>query len=326
VPFLAMLVMLPVTAFIIGPIGIYVGIGLGGVLSAINGFSPLIFALVIPMLYPFLVPLGLHWPLNAIMLANISTYGEDFIQGPMGVWNFACFGATAGVLILAMRDKEVQMRQTATGALAAGLLGGISEPSLYGIHLRFKKIYPRMLVGCFVGGLTIGIGGMLAGGGVMTNAFVFTSLLTIPAFSNIPLYALSIAVAFGTAMMMVLIFDYRTPEQKAAARRAGAGLDEAPVVETKVIVVGDVETNQAKQWVAALGGEDNISAVQPIAETRVRVEVGDSSKVDAEALRRAGLAGAVEVSPGVWHLVAGLDAEQYAEGMRRRLASVAAAV
>ena len=48
--------------------------------------------------------------------------------------------------------------------------------------------------------------------------------------------------------------------------------------------------------------------------------------VDAEALRRAGLAGAVEVSPGVWHLVAGLEAEQYAEGMRRRLASVAAAV
>ena len=218
------------------------------------------------------------------------------------------------------------MRQTATGALAAGLLGGISEPSLYGIHLRFKKIYPRMLVGCVVGGLTIGIGGMLAGGGVTTNAFVFTSLLTIPAFSNIPLYALSVGAAFVTAMMMVIVFDYRTPEQKAAARRAGAGLDEAPVVETKVIVVGDVETNQAKQWVAALGGEDNISAVQPIAETRVRVEVGDSSKVDAEALRRAGLAGAVEVSPGVWHLVAGLEAEQYAEGMRRRLASVAAAV
>jgi phosphotransferase system glucose/maltose/N-acetylglucosamine-specific IIC component len=49
------------------------------------------------------------------------------------------------------------MRQTATGALAAGLLGGISEPSLYGIHLRFKRIYPRMLVGCFVGGLIIGV-------------------------------------------------------------------------------------------------------------------------------------------------------------------------
>nr|WP_297105630.1 PTS transporter subunit EIIB [Tessaracoccus sp.] len=77
---------------------------------------------------------------------------------------------------------------------------------------------------------------------------------------------------------------------------------------------------------AALGGEANIVSVAPIAETRVRVEVKNSSAVDAEALRRAGLAGAVEVSPGVWHLVAGLEAEQYAEGMRRRLASVATAV
>ena len=38
------------------------------------------------------------------------------------------------------------MRQTALGALAAGLLGGVSEPSLYGIHLRYKLIYKRMLV------------------------------------------------------------------------------------------------------------------------------------------------------------------------------------
>ena len=50
------------------------------------------------------MPLGLHWPLNALMLMNIQTLGYDFIQGPMGVWNFACFGATAGVLFIAVRD------------------------------------------------------------------------------------------------------------------------------------------------------------------------------------------------------------------------------
>ncbi|MDR7187289.1 phosphotransferase system glucose/maltose/N-acetylglucosamine-specific IIC component [Microbacterium sp. BE35] len=109
------------------------------------------------------MPLGLHWPINAIMLLNIQTLGYDFIQGPMGAWNFACFGATAGVLVLSLRHRDTQMRQTATGALAAGLLGGISEPSLYRIHLRFKRIYPRMLVGCFVGGLTIGIGSLIMG-------------------------------------------------------------------------------------------------------------------------------------------------------------------
>ncbi|WP_454293651.1 PTS transporter subunit EIIC [Salana multivorans] len=321
VPFLAMLVMLPLTAFLIGPIGVYVGAWLGGVLEAINGFSPFIFALLIPMIYPFMVPLGLHWPLNAVMLININQLGYDFIQGPMGAWNFACFGATAGVLFHAYRDREVQMRQTATGALAAGLLGGISEPSLYGIHLRFKKIYPRMLVGCFVGGLILGIGGS-----VTTNAFVFTSLLTIPAFSNIGLYSLAIGGAFLTAFLLVAVFDYRTPEQKAAARRQGSDLEEPPAVETRVIVVGDVETNQAKQWMAALGGEENVVEVAPIAETRVRVEVRDSSLVDVEALQRAGVAAVVEASPQVWHLVAGLTADQYAEGMRRRLASVSAAV
>ncbi len=171
------------------------------------------FAIIIPLLYPFLVPLGLHWPLNALMLVNIQTLGYDFIQGPMGSWNFACFGATAGVLVLAMRNRNTEMRSIATGALAAGLLGGISEPSLYGIHLRFKRIYPRMLVGCLVGGLIIGLLG-----GVKTNVFAFTSLLTIPVFNPIWVYAISIAAAFATAMILVIISDYRTPEQKAEKR------------------------------------------------------------------------------------------------------------
>ncbi len=210
VPFFAMLIMIPVTAFLIGPIGVYAGAGLGNILKSINDFSPFIFAIVIPLAYPFMVPLGLHWPLNAIMLINIQTLGYDFIQGPMGAWNFACFGATAGVLMLAWRQRDTQMRQTATGALVAGLLGGISEPSLYGIHLRFKRIYPRMLVGCFVGGLIIGIGG-----GVKTNAFAFTSLLTIPVFYPTILYAIAVAAAFFTAMFLVVVSGFRTPEQQA---------------------------------------------------------------------------------------------------------------
>ena len=49
VPFLSMLIMLPLTAFLIGPIGVYVGAGLASVLQAINSFSPFIFAIVIPL-------------------------------------------------------------------------------------------------------------------------------------------------------------------------------------------------------------------------------------------------------------------------------------
>lgn len=226
VPFLTLLVMIPVTAFIIGPFGYLLGAWIGTGLAWMNGNAPFIFALLIPMLYPFLVPLGLHWPLNALMLVNIDTLGYDFIQGPMGAWNFACFGATAAVLAISLRDHDPLMRQTSGSALAAGLLGGISEPSLYGIHLRYKKIYPRMLVGCFAGGLTIAILGTPFGG-VKTDAFVFTSIPTMFVFDPMWVYMLAIAVAFVTSFLVIFITDYRTPEEKAEAlARAAAARDE----------------------------------------------------------------------------------------------------
>ena len=226
VPFISFIIIMPLTAFLIGPLSIWIGNGLGGGLAWLNGHAPILFAIIIPIIYPFLVPLGLHWPLNALQLANIASTGSDFIQGPMGAWNFACFGATAGVLFLSIRDRDTDMRQTASGALAAGLFGGISEPSLYGIHLRFKRIYPLMLTGCVAGGLVIGIGG-----GAITHTFVFTSLLTIPVFSPMAVYGLGIAAAFFTAFLMVVFFDYRTKEQKAEARAKKSLLeDDAPAV------------------------------------------------------------------------------------------------
>lgn len=229
VPFFSFIIIMPLTAFLIGPLSIWIGNGLGGGLAWLNGHAPIVFAIIIPIIYPFLVPLGLHWPLNALQLANIVSTGSDFIQGPMGAWNFACFGATAGVLFLSIRDRDTDMRQTASGALAAGLFGGISEPSLYGIHLRFKRIYPLMLTGCVVGGLVIGVGG-----GATTSTFVFTSLLTIPVFTPMAVYCLGVAAAFITAFLMVVLFDYRTKEQKAEARAkkeaAKVGVSAAPAV------------------------------------------------------------------------------------------------
>lgn len=263
VPFFSMLIMIPVTAFLIGPLGVWIGTGLGTGLAWLNSSAPILFAILIPMLYPFLVPLGLHWPLNALMLANIAsaaTNHQDFIQGPMGAWNFACFGATAGVLVLTTRNKNRELQQTAIGALTAGLLGGISEPSLYGIHLRYKRIYPRMLVGCLVGGLLTGILGW-SSGGVKTGTFAFTSLLTIPVFSPMWVYIIAIAGAFLTAMILVIISDYRTPEQKAeeeAARAQAeadlameAGAASAPIAAATTSLGGGTATLVATDVVAA---------------------------------------------------------------------------
>ena len=240
VPFFSMIIVGALTAFIIGPIGVWAGNVLGIGLAWLNNYAPFVFAVLIPLLYPFLVPLGLHWPLNALMLMNIQTLRYDFIQGPMGVWNFACFGATAGVLFLSIRDKDKDMRATSLGALAAGLLGGVSEPSLYGIHLRYKLVYKRMLIGCGLGGIVIAVlswffPSVTASGqvvhGVTTTAFAFTSLLTIPVFNQMWVYAVSIAVAFLTSFILIITLDYRTPEQKAevlARAAAESKVESAP--------------------------------------------------------------------------------------------------
>lgn len=228
VPFFSFLVMIPVSAFLIGPFSLWLGNGIGSGLSWLNNTAPIVFAIFIPLLYPFLVPLGLHWPLNALQLANIASTGSDFIQGPMGTWNFACFGATLGVLILTLRNGDKELRQTASGALAAGLFGGISEPSLYGIHLRFKRIYPLMLTGCAAGGLTIGVISWISGSPVLAGTFVFTSLLTIPVFHPTVTYAISIAVAFFVSAFMVVTFGYQSKEEKEAA---AAEQEEAPKAE-----------------------------------------------------------------------------------------------
>mgnify|MGYP000987141350 CR=1 FL=1 len=288
VPFFSFIIIMPITAFLIGPLSIWIGNGLGGGLAWLNHNAPIVFAIIIPIIYPFLVPLGLHWPLNALQLANIASTGSDFIQGPMGAWNFACFGATAGVLFLSIRDRDTDMRQTASGALAAGLFGGISEPSLYGIHLRFKRIYPLMLTGCVVGGLVIGIGN-----GVTTNTFVFTSLLTIPVFTPTAVYGLGIAAAFITAFLMVVLFDYRTKEQKAEVRAKKSLLeDDAPAAAPAAAPVAEAAPEFSDEAKA------DLTLTSPMAGTTVALwDVAD------EAFAAGALGPGIAVSPAAGAVV-----------------------
>ena len=279
VPFFSMIIVGALTAFIIGPIGVWAGNVLGIGLAWLNNYAPFVFAVLIPLLYPFLVPLGLHWPLNALMLMNIQTLRYDFIQGPMGVWNFACFGATAGVLFLAIRDKDKDMRATSLGALAAGLLGGVSEPSLYGIHLRYKLVYKRMLIGCGLGGIVIAVlswffPSVTASGqvvhGVTTTAFAFTSLLTIPVFNQMWVYAVSIAVAFLTSFILIITLDYRTPEQKAevlARAAAESKVESAPAAAAPTIAPAAITVAEATADAEAGSDEAAAAIAQASADT-----------------------------------------------------------
>jgi phosphotransferase system IIB component len=63
----------------------------------------------------------------------------------------------------------------------------------------------------------------------------------------------------------------------------------------------------AANIVAALGGMDNLKSQQPVALTRVRVELRDVARMDQQALTVAGVPGVMMLEDGVVHLIAGLQ-------------------
>lgn len=227
VPMLSVMILVPLTAFLVGPIGIGVAMSISDFLKMVNDQAPALVGALIAGLYLFMVPLGLHWPLNAVMINNLQTMGTDFIQSPMGAYNFAVFGLVTGVAIKAKHDRE--LRQTAVGASMSGLLGGISEPSLYGVVLpRFNRVLPLILVPAVIGGATISFLG------VKSHAFAFTSLLSIPAMQPSHLYVIGLAIAFFGAMTGVLLFGYESKAdaaKHAAQRAAEAAEESAPKAE-----------------------------------------------------------------------------------------------
>lgn len=229
VPMISVMILVPVTAFLVGPIGIGVAMGISDFLKMINDVAPALVGALIAGLYLFMVPLGLHWPLNAVMINNLQTMGTDFIQSPMGAYNFAVFGLVTGVAIRAKHDRE--LRQTAIGASMSGLLGGISEPSMYGVVLRYKRVIPIILVPAVLGGATISFLG------VKSYAFAFTSLLSIPAMQPSHLYVIGLAIAFFGAMTGVLIFGYESKADavRHAAERKAEEAEAAPKAKAEAV-------------------------------------------------------------------------------------------
>lgn len=269
VPMISVIILVPVTAFLVGPIGIGVAMGISDFLKMVNDQAPALVGALIAGLYLFMVPLGLHWPLNAVMINNLQTMGTDFIQSPMGAYNFAVFGLVTGVAIKAKHDRE--LRQTAVGASMSGLLGGISEPSLYGVVLRYKRVIPIILVPAVIGGATISFLG------VKSYAFAFTSLLSIPAMQPSHLYAIGLAIAFFGAMTGVLIFGYESKADAAkhAAQRAkeeaveAAPKAEAAAAAATTAAATATTTAAAESTEAAASAGEVIELHSPIEGTAV---------------------------------------------------------
>jgi PTS system glucose-specific IIC component len=77
---------------------------------------------------------------------------------------------------------------------------------------------------------------------------------------------------------------------------------------------------KAAAWLAALGGAGNAERVDACAETRVRVVLRDEARASESALRAAGVEAVIKLPAKTWHLLAGLNADQYAADLRGQIA------
>lgn len=108
----------------------------------------------------------------------------------------------AVALILKAKDKDV--KGLAVSGIIPGALAGTTEILYYGIVIRYRRIIPIIALAGAVGGAINGFFG------VEMTEFVLPSVLTIPAFSPILIYLISLIVSFAIAFLLILIFGYES--------------------------------------------------------------------------------------------------------------------
>lgn len=209
-PPITIVIVIPLTLGVFGPLGTLVGGWLATGYEFVYGLSPLVAGILIGAFQPFLVILGLHWALFTIAMNNVAVYGFDTI---MALFGGAIFAQGGAALAVALKTKNKKFRSQAISASLTTLLG-ITEPAMYGVNLRLKK---PMVCACVAGGLGSAVAGFF---GCAGTAFALPALTTLPVFMSrafIP-FCISLAVAFGLAFIFTLMvpFNDLTEEEMAA--------------------------------------------------------------------------------------------------------------
>jgi PTS system beta-glucosides-specific IIC component len=173
IPLVSLGIMIPLTVIVIGPIGVYSGEAVANVVNWLIERSSILTGIVIGGGWSVLVSLGIHWAVNPIMINNVSTYGFDYIVPFTFACNFAVIGTTIGVYFKA---KDKKLKGFALTGLITIALSAIIEATLFGLLVKNKKLFLAQIIGGAVGGAYLGLTK------VVTNAFVFGSVTTFPAF------------------------------------------------------------------------------------------------------------------------------------------------
>lgn len=209
VPFCTLVVMVPIMFCGVAPIGNWISIGLSSVISTLYDVTgPLTIALI-GAFWMFLVATGMHIAILQIAMINITTLGCDpIVLAGSNIANYALMGMVVAYFIRTKGEEK----QMAGANVITLLVGGISEPTLFGILLRNKKAMITQIIGGFIGGL---VGGLL---GVAVYTLGAANFLTVLQYAGGPAEnftnaMIACAAAFVSALAVGLVLGFSTNEE-----------------------------------------------------------------------------------------------------------------
>ncbi len=210
-PFITILVMVPATLIIIGPIISILSNVLATGISSFYGFSPIIASVLFAVLWQIMIMFGLHGMIFPIIFMNLAMYGYDFLFPATFV---ACFTQVAACVAMSLRTKDVEKKSVYISSAVSAIFG-ITEPAIYGVTLPNKKAFIASEIGCALGGLVVGFASakMYVLGGMGIVGFI-NYISPEGSYSGVMTMALATVLAVVACFIITYLWIGKDQDQK----------------------------------------------------------------------------------------------------------------
>ena len=202
VPFFTLLITVPLTFLVVGPLANSFSDLLTNVFQAIMGFSPVVYGFVLGVLWQILVMFGMHWALVPLGILEVTTKGQSTI---LLAALLPCFTQTGVLGAIMLKTKEDKVRTISMPAFISSIFG-VTEPAIYGVTLPMKvPFYISCVVSGFLGAAMMGFNIPMYSAGAM-GIFVFPTLIGPDGSLSKVTLAIIIAIVGALASFLIQLF------------------------------------------------------------------------------------------------------------------------
>lgn len=158
VPTGSLLIMLPIMLVITAPLGYYIGTYVADAVIWIYETIGFLGVSVLCALLPLMVMTGMHTMMTPYWTSAFASLGYDpFFLPAMIISNLNQFSAS---LAVSLKAKTKKVKSTAMSCAVTAIVGGVTEPAMFGVTLKYKKPLYAAMIGNAAGGLVAGLLGV----------------------------------------------------------------------------------------------------------------------------------------------------------------------